>query len=124
MQSKLFVLLFICFSLLLSGCGFDESLETSQQHDGDDIGVIENIWPQALDQMLRWLSTPIVSQQSSDTLTSSYSPTFVTQQPSNQTIQLSTVSPKISEPVVQIAPVPVVSEDNRNWENGSNWEND
>jgi len=124
MQSKLFVLLFICFSLLLSGCGFDESLEASQQHDGDDIGVIENIWPQALDQMLRWLSAPIVLQQSPDRLPPSYVPTSVSQQSSNQTAQSSTISSQISEQVIQTVSPPIVSEDNRGWEDVSNWEDD
>lgn len=38
----------------ISGCGFDEPLETTQQHDGDDINILQDVWPQALDQVIRW----------------------------------------------------------------------
>jgi len=123
MQSKLSILLLISFSLLLSGCGFDESLETSQQHDGDDMNVIQNIWPQALDQMLRWLSAPIISQQSSNVVVPSYAPSLV-QKSSNQTVQLPIVSSKTSEPIIQTSLDPIVSEDIRDRENESDWEHD
>ena len=62
MKHTHYLLLFLSLSLVLSGCSFDESLETTQQHDGDDIGVIQNIWPQALDQMLWWTTSSIHSQ--------------------------------------------------------------
>ncbi len=48
----------------MSGCGFDEPLERNQQHDGDDINVIQDIWPQALDKMLRWIPSSKTSTSS------------------------------------------------------------
>ena len=65
MKHTHYLLLFLSLSLVLSGCSFDESLEATQQHDGDDIGVIQNIWPQALDQMLWWRVPPVVLPQAS-----------------------------------------------------------
>ncbi len=53
MKTKISLLLLLSLSLLLSGCGFDESLESNQQHDGDDMNVIQDIWPQALDKILQ-----------------------------------------------------------------------
>ena len=53
MKSKLLVIIIISLSLFLSGCGFDESLETNQQHDGDDINVVQNVWPQALEKVFQ-----------------------------------------------------------------------
>ena len=67
MKSKL-VLLFLCSTLLfLSGCGFDESLEKTQQNDGDDINVIQDIWPQALDQALGTQPASVSSSPSTQT---------------------------------------------------------
>ncbi|MEI7557518.1 MAG: hypothetical protein WCJ45_01375 [bacterium] len=43
MRTKSYLLFLVSFSLLLSGCGFDEPLERNQQHDGDDINVIQDI---------------------------------------------------------------------------------
>lgn len=47
-----FLFLFLIPSLLLlSGCEFDEVFESSQAHDGDDINVLQDVWPQALDKV-------------------------------------------------------------------------
>ncbi|MEI8008361.1 MAG: hypothetical protein WCI00_02745 [bacterium] len=43
MKTKISLLLIVSLSFLLSGCGFDESLENNQQHDGDDMNVIQDI---------------------------------------------------------------------------------
>lgn len=110
MKSKLLILSLVSLSLFLSGCGFDESLESNQQHDGDDMNVIQNIWPQALDQMLRWLSVPIVSQQLPVQVIPSYVPTVVSQKTPVQTPP-PIVSPEVVEPIVEPSPTPIVSED-------------
>ena len=52
MKFKRFLLLWLFVLPFLHGCGFDENIETHQQKDGDDLNVIQNIWPQALDQAL------------------------------------------------------------------------
>lgn len=78
-------------SLFLSGCGLDETFESNQKNDGDDINIIQDVWPQALDQMLQSRSTPAVSSQ-----------------PSNQTIK--------SEPSSFVWENESESEDNSEWE--------
>ncbi|EKD25216.1 MAG: hypothetical protein ACD_80C00102G0008 [uncultured bacterium (gcode 4)] len=80
MKSPLLLLLLVSFSFLLSGCGLDESFESNQQNDGDDINIIQDVWSQALDQMLQSRSTPVVWSQSFSTGT-------VSSQISNQTVQ-------------------------------------
>jgi len=52
--SMRYIVIFLLISssvLFLSGCGFDEKFETTQQHDGDDINVLQDVWPQVLDQV-------------------------------------------------------------------------
>ncbi|MEI6119399.1 MAG: hypothetical protein WCP92_09780 [bacterium] len=43
MKSKLLIVLLVSLSLFLSGCNFDETFESTQQHDGDDMNVIRDI---------------------------------------------------------------------------------
>jgi predicted small secreted protein len=43
MKSCLFFLSLASLSLLLNGCNFDESFEKDQQHDGDDMNVIQTV---------------------------------------------------------------------------------
>jgi len=43
MKSPLLLLLLVSFSFLLSGCGLDESFESNQQNDGDDINIIQDV---------------------------------------------------------------------------------
>ena len=62
MKLKRFLLLWLIVLPFLHGCGFDESLESSQQKDGDDLNVIQNIWPQALDQALHATPTNTSNQ--------------------------------------------------------------
>lgn len=119
MKSSLFFLSLVSLSLLLSGCSFDESFEKNQQHDGDDMNVIQNVWPQALDQMLRWLSVPVVSQSPSVQMVPSYTPTVVSQKAPVQTIQLPVtpaIPPEVVEPVVETSSSSTPSSDNRETE--------
>ena len=67
MKSKLLIILLVSLSLFLSGCNFDESFESNQQHDGDDMDVIRDIWPQALDQMLQWEKSESIGESSDQT---------------------------------------------------------
>ena len=57
MKRILLISLSLSTLLLLSGCGFDESLEKNQLRDGDDLRVIGDVWPQALDQVMQLHST-------------------------------------------------------------------
>ncbi|MEI6673402.1 MAG: hypothetical protein WCL02_09225 [bacterium] len=43
MKLKIYLIFLLSLSLFLGGCSFDESLESTQQHDGDDINVLQNI---------------------------------------------------------------------------------
>jgi len=43
MKYKLSLIMVLALSLSLSGCGFDESAESTQQRDGDDMNVIQDI---------------------------------------------------------------------------------
>jgi hypothetical protein len=52
MKSQLILFFVLFLSLVLSGCNFDEGFEDNQQMDGDDFNVIQDIWPQALDQIM------------------------------------------------------------------------
>lgn len=62
MKSKVLIILLVSLSLFLSGCNFDETFESNQQHDGDDMNVIRDIWPQALDQVFQWKKTTSITQ--------------------------------------------------------------
>lgn len=53
MKRVLLCVLLFAPVLLLSGCTFDEMFEKNQQKDGDDIQVIQDVWPQALDQVFQ-----------------------------------------------------------------------
>ena len=113
MKSNLLIILLISFSLFLSGCDFDEMFESNQQHDGDDMNVIRDIWPQALDQMLwskksesivQWLDQP-VKQVSVDAVPS-VAPQVTNTQPS--TVQASSAPAN--------SPNTYESEDRYEWE--------
>jgi len=123
MKTNISLLLIVSLSLLLSGCGFDESLESNQQHDGDDMNVIQNIWPQALDKMLQSNAT---------------SPSSLAQWLDQQSLTADTVSaplPQVSDQSV-VQPSPQLSNQtlpsdvsttrtiSSMWENESDWEND
>ncbi|MEI7562906.1 MAG: hypothetical protein WCJ39_04305 [bacterium] len=43
MKHKIYLLFLLPFLLGISGCGFDEPLETTQQHDGDDINILQDV---------------------------------------------------------------------------------
>ncbi|MCX6822848.1 MAG: hypothetical protein NTX91_02525 [candidate division SR1 bacterium] len=53
MKIKRLLLLGLVALPFLHGCGFDESIENSQQRDGDDFNVIRDIGPQALDKVFQ-----------------------------------------------------------------------
>ena len=99
MKFKRILLLWLIALPFLHGCGFDESLESSQQKDGDDFNVIQDIGPQALDKVFQWASnaTPIVT--------------------STPTPSTSTNTSKTSSIVVQTT-TPV------NWKDNADTEND
>ncbi len=62
MRSKLSFFLFVSFSLFLSGCSTQDPFEIGQQRNGTDMGVIQAIWDQALDQMF-WTDTISSSEE-------------------------------------------------------------
>lgn len=102
----------LSLSLFLGGCSFDESLESSQQRDGDDMNVIQDIWPQALDQMLRWeRALAIVSQPWNISIAPTVLPAVSTRkrvvQPSNNQPSSITSIPQTSIVVPQPTPVVV-----------------
>ena len=130
MRVRLSLLLLLSLSLFLSGCSFDESLEGNQQHDGDDMNVIQNIWPQALDQVLRWLPVPVVTQKPTVTTIPSYSPSFVEQKKASQpsVVEVSESIPSSPpadvQPSVEPTTPSLVWEPVREWNDGRQWEDD
>ncbi len=106
MKSKLLIVLLVSLSLFLSGCNFDETFESTQQHDGDDMNVIRDIWPQALDQVFQWKKSTSITQWLDQAV---------------QTSAIQTI-PVTSSVNVQTAPVP--SQNTSSSEDTSEWEND
>lgn len=123
MKSLFVAFLLTFFSLFLSGCTSNASLENTQEYDSDDIDVIGTIWPQALDQMLLWLDVPVVEQAPVVVATPSYAPSVVSKQPVIQ-------QPIVEEPVVQqptiVPTTPSFVEDKReeNHQEDREWDDD
>jgi hypothetical protein len=101
----------------LSGCNFDESFERNQEHDGDDIDVIKNIWPQALDKAFfmeddasldQWSDQSVQNIQTVQTV-----PVDIIQQPTD-----------IQTPTVQAPSAPINSQPRYESEDQYETEND
>lgn len=108
--------------LFLSGCTFDEPLEKTQINDNDDINIIQEIWPQALDQMLGATYTPAtVSPVSQVTVpvqtiqnTRATTPSVQQTLPSEEvTVPVQTVQTPVQ--TVQVSP-PTVRQRDSEWE--------
>jgi len=135
MKYKLFLLLL--FFIVLSGCSVEETLENQQQRDGDDLNVIQDVWPQAFDQMLNFDPRTIVWSQISEqklpidnTQNLLYKPSNDTEtiinsevvnvQPLDTTIQQNDVLPVVKETNVSQN---TYKEDEKYWEKGEyEWE--
>jgi len=135
MKYKLFLLLL--FFIVLSGCSVEETLENQQQRDGDDLNVIQDVWPQAFDQMLNFDPRTIVWSQISEqklpidkTKNLLYKPSNDTEtiinsevvnvQPLDTTIQQNDVLPVVKETNVSQN---TYKEDEKYWEKGEyEWE--
>ena len=125
MKSKVLIIFLVSLSLFLSGCDFDEMFESNQQHDGDDMNVIKNIWPQALDQMLwsekstsiaQWLDQP-VQQASVDAVP------LILPQPTD--IQPSPAQPSTAQiTTIQASSSPANSQTTHESEDRYEWEDD
>lgn len=117
MKYKLLILSVISLSLFLSGCSLDEMFETNQQHDGDDINVVRDIWPQALDQMLQSEDEPSITQWLKQP-TQATSVNTASSQPTNQEINQQVTT---QTPIVEETPV---SQNASEREDSSFWEDD
>lgn len=84
MKYTLFFLLWL--SLLLSGCSLEEAFESREQRDGDDINVIQDVWPQAFDQALNLDPNTILWSQSNE-------------------VQLDTIAKKVYLPSYEDVPI-------------------
>lgn len=69
--------------------------------------------------MLRWLSVPVVVQESPGNVVPSYAPNVVLQQSSKPI-----VSSEIMEPIVESSPTLIVPEYDRESENTREWNDD
>ena len=132
MKYRLFFLL--CLSILLSGCSFDEAFENNQQRDGDDMNVIQDVWPQALDQALNldpniviWskVSEEVKSNPTQDLL---YRPLNKNEKINNTVIipqqnpdPIIEPNPIVNQPIIQDKPV---LKNEYEWENEYEWQDD
>ena len=129
MKHKLLLVVCSLSLLVVGGCSFDESLETSQQHDGDDINVIQDVWPQALDKVLYGYASPVVVAQSFEQLSPSPVIVSIPSPSSKQSVQPSVTPIVAPQPLPQQSnqtiqtPAPA-GEDISSKEEDDNWERD
>jgi len=130
MKIKLNILLLFSILLFLSWCSFDESFEKNSQRDGDDMDVIQNIWPQALDQALQINSSiPIISKELLKKSETWYNiPVIPTKPPKKEPQRIDYNDPIVPEKSSkqEINPVSNYSDWDRDniWENESDWDDD
>lgn len=115
MRSLSIIFLLASFLLFLSGCNSTTSLTNTQGYSSDDIDVIENIWPQALDQMLLWLDVPVVEQTPVVAPAPSYSPSLLSKPPvvKNPVVEQAVVQQPVMQQPVIIPSVSPFVENNR-----------
>ncbi len=97
MRYKLFFVLLL--SIVLSGCSIEETFENPQQRDGDDLNVIQDVWPQAFDQMLNFDPRTIVRSQISEQKLPINNTKSILYKPSNDTETI------INSEVVNVQPL-------------------